>query len=130
MVVRQGVEIVKTGINQGALGIQCRDEAASLALLAAVEDRGTRLAVTAERAFLAELGGGCAVPIAAHAGLRDGALHLAGRVTAVDGSRQVEVSGRAPGGASLDDARELGRRLAGEALERGAAAILEAAREG
>ena len=52
---------------QGALGIQCRDEAESLALLAPLNDISTNVAVTAERTFLSGLGGGCAMPIAAYA---------------------------------------------------------------
>ena len=48
--------------------MQCRaDDERTLALLAAVDDPGARATTTAERAFLAELGGGCAAPVGAHA---------------------------------------------------------------
>ncbi len=57
---------------QGALAIQCRDETSIRDLLAAVDDAAARASVTAERAFLHGLGGGCSVPIAAHARLRVG----------------------------------------------------------
>ncbi|GAB4569660.1 MAG: hydroxymethylbilane synthase [Anaerolineae bacterium] len=114
---------------QGALGIQCRDEPRILDLLAPIEDRPTRLAVEAERAFLAALGGGCAVPIAAHAGLADdGMLALTGRVTAHDGTRQIEVNVQGAmmdENASVDAARALGREAARQALQQGAAQILE-----
>ena len=55
-------------VGQGALAVQCRagDEAV-LAALATMEDRVTRQAINAERAFLAAFGGGCNVPAAAHA---------------------------------------------------------------
>jgi hydroxymethylbilane synthase len=108
---------------QGALAVQCRDEAHSLALLAALDHRPTRLAVTAERAFLAGLGGGCAVPIAAYALFEGEELQLQGRVAALDGSRQIDVSDRAPAA----EASALGDRLAREALALGAAQLLEEA---
>ena len=111
---------------QGAIGIQCRDEAASLEILSAINHQPTELAVKAERAFLAGLGGGCSVPIAAYAHLENDELHLIGRVNAVDGSQQIEVK------ASLvltDNPAEavlaLGRNLSQQALEQGASVILE-----
>jgi hydroxymethylbilane synthase len=108
---------------QGALAVQCRDEVSSLGLLAALDHQPTRAAVTAERSFLAGLGGGCAVPIAAYAHLEGGELLLQGRVAALDGSRQIDVDGRAPAA----EAQVLGGRLAGEALALGAARLLEEA---
>lgn len=109
---------------QGALGIQCRDEAGSLALLDPLNHAPTRAAVTAERAFLAALGGGCAVPIAAYARQQDGHLHLQGRVIALDGTQQIDVTGR--GDATVEAAQALGAALAADALSQGAGAILEA----
>jgi hydroxymethylbilane synthase len=110
---------------QGALGIQCRDEPDLLALLAPVDDIITRLAVTAERAFLAGLGGGCSVPVAACAEIENGALRLRGRVSAIGGSQQIDVNGQIAS-LTVEAAAELGFRLADEAKRRGAAAILEA----
>jgi hydroxymethylbilane synthase len=55
-------------VAQGALAVECRaDDADTLALLAAIEDAAVRRPVDAERAFLAELGGGCSLPVGAHA---------------------------------------------------------------
>ncbi|MDX1613227.1 MAG: hydroxymethylbilane synthase [Candidatus Promineifilaceae bacterium] len=108
---------------QGALGVQCRDDTDSLTLLQPLDDPVTRAATTAERAFLNRLGGGCAVPIAAYATLTAVTLTLRGRVAAVDGERQIEVQGQRP----IEEAAELGRQLAGEALAQGAAALLEVA---
>lgn len=107
---------------QGALGVQCCDDAESLALLAPVHHAETAAVVTAERAFLAALGGGCAVPIAAYAQIEGRQLYLQGRVTALDGTLQVEVDVK-------DDvvaAAQIGFDLAQSALTQGAAAILEA----
>ena len=59
---------------QGCVAIECREgDDATAALLAAVDHAPTRAAVEAERAFLAELGTGCSLPVAAHA--IDGVLH-------------------------------------------------------
>jgi hydroxymethylbilane synthase len=110
---------------QAALAVQCRDEEESRALLAALAHWPTTVCVTAERAFLAGLGGGCAVPVAAYAWAEDDRLHLRGRVTASDGTRQVDV--REDGAVTLDAALALGGRLAQVALAQGASALLEAA---
>ena len=73
---------------QGALGVECRaGDAALIAVLEALEDADTRLAVTEERAVLAALGGGCAAPIAA-LGNGDG---LAAGVYSADGTRQART---------------------------------------
>lgn len=118
------LDVMLPAPGQGALAVQCRDAAASRALLAPVNDPETEVAVAAERAFLAGLGGGCAVPVAAYAVIEGGQLHLRGRVAAPDGSAQIDV--RAVGAASVAGAQRLGADLAGTALAQGAAAILEA----
>ncbi|MCX6030346.1 MAG: hydroxymethylbilane synthase [Chloroflexi bacterium] len=121
------LEIMLPAPGQGALGIQCRDEPPTLALLAPLDHAPTRQAVDAERAFtysvlscLVGLGGGCAVPIAAYATVETGLLRLTGRVTAVDGSAQLDVTIVGP----ATDAARLGARLAEMALAQGAGAIL------
>lgn len=55
-------------VAQGALAVECRvGDAAALSVLGAIDDRSVRRAVTAERSYLAELGGGCTLPVGAHA---------------------------------------------------------------
>jgi len=112
---------------QGALGIQCRDEADSIALLSALNHDPTRRAVAAERAFLAGLGGGCALPIAAYGVLDGDSLRLRGRVSAPDGSRQIDVAGEASlsGADPLAAAEALGRKLAEAARAQGAMELLD-----
>lgn len=105
---------------QGAIAAQCRAEAGVSTLLAAVDHEPTRAAVTAERAFLAALGGGCSAPVAAYAEMRGCALRMAGRVTAPDGHLQVDVSGE---GAAAEP-ETLGRRLAADALTQGARDVM------
>jgi hydroxymethylbilane synthase len=107
---------------QGALGIQCRDEATSLKIFRPLDLYETRAEVEAERSFLAGLGGGCAVPIAAYGQIGNGRLSLTGRVSALDGSSSIDV--QAIG--LPDEARKLGAGLAIEALARGAAELLGA----
>ena len=72
---------------QGALGLETRtDDAWARELVAALDDPATNAAVTAERAFLAALGGGCTAPIAAWGRLRRGHLWLTGMVGREDGT--------------------------------------------
>jgi hydroxymethylbilane synthase len=108
---------------QGALAVQCRaGDDAVLRLLEPIDDAPTRAAVTAERAFLAALGSGCAAPVAAHANeADDGEVRLDALVATPDGHEVVRVEGKgAPD--------EIGARLAREALAAGARQILEAVR--
>jgi len=111
---------------QGALAVQCRDEAASVKLIESIADQETTLCVSAERAFLAGLGSGCSVPVAAYAHkTADGTYHLRGRVIALDGGSQIDVETRF--GGDLAHAQGAGAALATAALEQGADRLLEAA---
>jgi len=109
---------------QGALAVQCRaDNQTTLNLLAALEDDPTRRAVTAERAFLSGLGGGCSVPVAAYAqiiGEQRPEISLTGLVISEDGKKVVKVMGQGT------DAFQLGNDLARRAIARGAHEILAA----
>ncbi len=114
---------------QGALAVECRaGDERTLQLLAALDDPGTRAAVLAERSTLAALEAGCTAPVAAYAELAEGEdgpeLYLRGSVTAVDGSDGVRGSATGPVG----DAGRLGRELAADLLDRGAAALVAASR--
>lgn len=108
---------------QGALAVQCRDDIRLLHLLQPLDDAATRAAVTAERAFLSGLGGGCAVPVAAYAAIVQGRLHLRGRVASLDGRDFVDVTGDA----APEDAAELGAALAAQSLTQGATQLLREA---
>lgn len=107
---------------QGAIAVEARaQDAATLALLQPLDDPATRACVTAERAFLEALGGGCRVPIAAFAQVQEGCLHLEGTVVSADGAQQVRVS--AAGAAA--EAAALGQRLGQQAAARGALDLLK-----
>ena len=108
-------------VSQGALGIETRaDDEETNALVSRLDDRRTRSAVLAERALLRSLGGGCQVPIAAHATVDGGRLSLDGLVSTLDG-REV-LRDRLEGDAA--EAAGIGEALAGRLLERGAGSLL------
>ena len=108
-------------VGQGALGLECRaNDAATLALLQAIDDRPTRQSVLAERALLRGLGGGCQVPIGAATVVVGDLLTLRGVVLAPEGTRRIEAQQTGP----LESAEELGQRLADALREHGAAALL------
>jgi hydroxymethylbilane synthase len=117
------LEFMLPAPGQGALAVQCRaDDATTLELLSALEDKSTRKAVTAERAFLSGLGAGCAVPVAAYAtveGQKSKVISLTGLVISEDGMNIVKVTGAG------HDAFELGKQLANEAFSQGADEILK-----
>jgi hydroxymethylbilane synthase len=107
---------------QGAIAVQCRDDAKIIAALAPLHDTATAQAVTAERAFLAALGGGCSLPLAAYAHLENSTLSLTARVLSLDGTRCIEVTGTTS--PSDSDADALGAQLAAEAKAQGATELL------
>ncbi len=105
---------------QGAIALQCRAKDPVARLVAAVNHEPTWAAVTAERAFLAGLEGGCAAPVGAYAHLDGGKLVLHGLVASGNGEKvlRFETSG-APSAAE-----SLGRALAERALAAGAAELM------
>jgi len=119
---------------QGALAVECRAGDTALAvLLAELDDADTRLAVTAERALLAELEAGCSAPVGAIAevveSIDEGGrvfeeLSLRACVAALDGSDVIRASGIG----SPDRARELGVSVAAELFELGARELMADAR--
>ena len=117
------LDVMLPAPGQGALAVQCRaDDSTTLEILSALEDVSTRKCVTAERAFLQGLGGGCAVPVAAYAkveGQRSKVISLMGLVISEDGKKVVKVIGEG------NDALELGKTLAQQAIQNGADEILK-----
>jgi hydroxymethylbilane synthase len=115
-------DIVCPAVGQGALAIEAAIGAGPLsALWEKLDDRLTRAAITAERALLAALGGGCQVPIGALGTVAGGTLHLRGIVVSPDGLRSVRDSLEGP----LAEAAEIGRRLGEALLAAGGGRILE-----
>jgi hydroxymethylbilane synthase len=108
-------------VGQGALAIETREEGEAAQVCGQLDDACTRAAVEAERAVLRALGGGCQVPIGAHARLTGGQLRLLGVVVTPDGARIVRRESSGP----VSDAVSLGTELGNELLAGGAAEILE-----
>jgi hydroxymethylbilane synthase len=101
---------------QGALAVECLDrDAALVELLARVEDKASRAAVTAERSLLAVLQAGCSAPVGAYAAGTE-MLQLRAVVAGAGGGSAVRVSACAPAG----EAGRLGADVAAELLRRGA----------
>lgn len=88
------VAAVLPQVGQGALAVECRDGDSGLReRLAGIEHGSSRRAVDAERAFLAELGGDCSLPAAAHATVHDGAVVVEGRLASADGATVLRHTG-------------------------------------
>src|SRR6266550_3579038 len=108
-------------VGQGAIGIEARAGDDDIAgIVGKLDHKFTRLACTAERSFLLSLGGGCLLPIAAYAIVRDKRIRLQGLVADALGKRIVRDHISGP----LDDAEKLGNRLAERLLANGAGELL------
>lgn len=105
-------------VGQGALAIECRiDDQRVRSAVALLEHGPSRLAVDAERSFLAQLGGGCELPVGAHARIIDGAVHIDGLIASIEGTvlHRAQMCG-------VD--ADLGARLARQLLAAGGDALL------
>ena len=110
-------------VGQGALGIEIREDRPEMReLVAFLDDMPTRLCVTAERAFLRRLDGGCQVPIAAHAVLDGEELVLEALVA--DPLGKVVFRDTVRCAATLEEADAAGQKLAEKLLADGADKIL------
>jgi len=112
-------EVFVPAPGQGAIVVECREgDDVAAAAARALHHEPSAGAVTAERAFLAGLGGGCNVPLGAHCSGADGRLRLRAFVARPDGADLMrgELLG--------DDPKALGEGLAEQFLARGARALL------
>ncbi len=119
--------IMLPAVGQAALGLETRvDDRATRDVVEQLIHPATFAAVTAERAMLAALRGGCLAPIAAWGRLDDdGRLLLSGRVLSADGSAclEIDLAGE------LAAAEELGRDAAGSLIDQGATELIAASRQ-
>jgi hydroxymethylbilane synthase len=117
--------LVCPAAGQGALAIETRaDDAATQAAIAFLDDAATRFAVTAERAALSALGGGCHVPVGVFCEALEGGYTITGVVAHPDGSPLVRMELEHQQG---QEAAQLGQKLAKLLVEQGAGQILEPA---
>jgi hydroxymethylbilane synthase len=108
-------------ISQGALGLEIRDQDRAMEeLLAFLDDPPSRIAVTAERAFLERLEGGCLVPVAALGTVNRDHLTMEALISDLDGRHLIRESASGP----TTDAAILGRDLAERLLDKGGREIL------
>ena len=109
-------------VGQGAIGLECRtDDTDARRLVEGVNDLATWQRVTAERAMLYALGGGCLVPIGATSRVEDGLLTVRGMVLSPDGARRIVATHRGPADAPL----AVGQELAAMLLAEGAGELLK-----
>ena len=109
-------------VGQGALGIEISSlNTFAKEAVAKIHNQNVYFAVSAERAFLKELGGGCQVPIGAFAELKSNGLYLSGYVGSIDGT--ITFRKRVRG--SKKDAEKLGKQLAKDIKKAGAAKVLK-----
>lgn len=118
-------EIMLPAVGQGAVAIEIRTgDADGRQLAAGLNDAETFNCVTAERAFLRRLEGGCQVPIGGFARLENGRIFLEGLVGSLDGQIIYRDSGEGESG----EAEKLGTRIAEVLISRGAGILLDEAR--
>jgi hydroxymethylbilane synthase len=107
-------------VGQGALAVETRaDDPELLRLFARLDDPATRTTVTAERAFLAELGAGCLAAAAAHADVHEGRVRIVALIGSTDGRYMTRTRTGNAG-----DAEHVGSTLARALLREGAAVFL------
>jgi hydroxymethylbilane synthase len=106
---------------QGIIAVEIRaQDDRTAAAVAAIDDARARTALDAERAVVVKLGGGCQMPIGAHAAVDGSSLTLTAIVLSLDGARAIRADARG----STSDAARAGAAVAEDLLSRGAAAIL------
>jgi hydroxymethylbilane synthase len=109
-------------VGQGALALEMRQGDGGMhSLLSRINHEPTALCTLSERAFLSRLQGGCQVPVAGHARIRNDQMFLQGLIAGLDGQKlfKDEIAG------PLTDPRTLGIDLAERLLETGGKGILD-----
>ncbi len=114
-------ELFVPEVGQGTLAVEARrDDETVLDMLEHVMDQSTSAALRAERSFLAEMGGGCTVPVAAYARADDAYVTISSMAALPDGSRFFRALVTAP----ANDPEDAGRRAARALLDSGAKEIV------
>ncbi|MDE0872626.1 MAG: hydroxymethylbilane synthase [Acidimicrobiales bacterium] len=113
------VEEMIPQVGQGAIAVECRDDDPTIhEQLLGISDEPTRRCVEAERAYLAQLGGGCELPVGAHAYLKEGIIQLDAVLASRDGTTLLRTQQQGY------DADALGKAVAEELLADGGRALL------
>jgi hydroxymethylbilane synthase len=110
------VDTMVPAVGQGCVAVECRDgDESVLQLLTGIDHESSRLSVERERAFLAELGSGCSLPVGAYDNGESMIVHL----SSDDGSvhhRETIPTGDARSHGDLLDAARAGARAARSAV--------------
>ena len=115
-------KVMLPAVGQGAVAVEIRsDDGRTAAVTERLNDAVTHLAITAERAFLRRLEGGCQVPIGAYAALNGQQLTLEGRVGSLDGTVLFRESMMG----TASDAESIGMNLANSLIEKGVQELLD-----
>ncbi|MGI0020165.1 MAG: hydroxymethylbilane synthase [Nitrososphaera sp.] len=126
IVERFGVRDFVPAPGQGAIAIVCRrDDKKTMTLLRRIEDPKSRAEISAERALIEKVEGGCRFPLGAVAVTRGGKLTLYASVFSADGSKNIKVAKTG----SVAGAEKLGGRVADILLKQGAGELAEGWRE-
>jgi hydroxymethylbilane synthase len=124
------LEVMLPAVGQGALAIECwLDDQTTQALLTPLDDPATHAAALAERALLAHLRGGCMAPVGALGRFSGDQLQLTAVVLSADGARRLTAQGFILP-TNQNDAEQLGRRVADDLLNQGAAELIHSSRSG
>ncbi|MED5043420.1 hydroxymethylbilane synthase [Geobacillus stearothermophilus] len=113
-------DVCVPAVGQGALAVECREDDDELRQwLSRLNDEQTERAVRAERTFLQQMEGGCQVPIAGYAEVKEGTVRLTALVASPDGKEMYKeiVTGADP--------EAVGRQAAAILIEQGAKALIE-----
>jgi hydroxymethylbilane synthase len=118
-------DVMLPAVGQGALGIECRaDDGVTRSAVASLDDSAIRAAVTAERALLHHLRGGCMAPVGARGRIEQGVLALRAVVLSADGAMRLSADCTA----EPQQAESLGKRVATELIDQGADKLIAASR--
>jgi len=113
-------------VGQGALGLEIREnDMDTFKIISELDSTESRNAISAERALMKKLEGGCQVPIGALATVQDSTLNIEATVASLDGQQSIRSNMKG----HIQEARELGERLAQKLLNMGAGDILEKVRQ-
>jgi len=116
------IEQMLPAVGQGALGIECRVYDQEIhELITPLNHDATQICVTTERAMCKHLGGGCQLPVGSYAEIVQDRILLRGLVGSVDGQRLIYAQGTD----AMQNAKELGIKIAEELLQKGAGEILK-----
>jgi hydroxymethylbilane synthase len=120
-------EVLLPAVGQGALGVEfVAQRAEEFKSVERMVDTDTMYSVSAERALLADVQGGCRLPLGAWARIEAGEMILDACVFSTDGTESIRRRGKKICNTTAD-AESLGREIAGELLEAGADRLLQLA---